>query len=402
MPVKEFMQKLVEEKRNQIENLETALIESEDKEERAKLGETLTRLREELDEAEKVLAGEEQKEEEEAQRSEEQEKEQERQIIGTYTQRAAVPVSTAEQRAKQLEKELEERGKALKEKRAVKVSSEQLVLPKHTGSTINDTFTPVSTLVDQVNTENLNGGDSYEEPYVKSYAEGGITEEGADYADAEPEFDYAPMDRIKITAYAEISKEVKKLPNADYARKVQEACYIALKKKLSSQLINGTGTKQLYGIFGSPKAIDAGTDVELEAIDQNTLNTAVFSYGGDEEVETQATLILNKKTLKALSEVKKANGDPAYDIDVKNRTINKIPYTINSNVKDFTTASNGEFVMAYGNLMDYKMVTFSPVEIEESTDFKFKQGMICYRADVMVGGNVVKQNGFLRLKKKTA
>lgn len=280
MPVKEFMQKLVEEKRSQIENLETALIESEDKEERAKLGETLTRLREELDEAEKVLAGEEQKEEEEAQRSEEQEKEQERQIIGTYTQRAAVPVSTVEQRAKQLEKELEERGKALKEKRAVKVSSEQLVLPKHTGSTINDTFTPVSTLVDQVNTENLNGGDSYEEPYVKSYAEGGITEEGADYADAEPEFDYAPMDRIKITAYAEISKEVKKLPNADYARKVQEACYIALKKKLSSQLINGTGTKQLYGIFGSPKAIDAGTDVELEAIDQNTLNTAVFSYGG--------------------------------------------------------------------------------------------------------------------------
>ena len=128
----------------------------------------------------------------------------------------------------------------------------------------------------------------------------------------------------------------------------------------------------------------------------------MFSYGGDEEVETQATLILNKKTLKALSEVKKANGDPAYDIDVKNRTINKIPYTINSNVKDFTTASNGEFVMAYGNLMDYKMVTFSPVEIEESTDFKFKQGMICYRADVMVGGNVVKQNGFLRLKKKTA
>ena len=178
MPVKEFMQKLVEEKRRQIENLETALIESEDKEERAKLGETLTRLREELDEAEKVLAGEEQKEEEEAQRSEEQEKEQERQIIGTYTQRAAVPVSTVEQRAKQLEKELEERGKALKEKRAVKVSSEQLVLPKHTGSTINDTFTPVSTLVDQVNTENLNGGDSYEEPYVKSYAEGGITEEG--------------------------------------------------------------------------------------------------------------------------------------------------------------------------------------------------------------------------------
>ena len=56
--------------------------------------------------------------------------------------------------------------------------------------------------------------------------------------------------------------------------------------------------------------------MEISAIDINTLNTAVFNYGGDEDVETEAALILNKKTLKALSEVKKANGDPYYYIDI--------------------------------------------------------------------------------------
>lgn len=396
----EFLKKLAEEKRNQIENLENALVESEDREERAKLGETLTKLRSELEEAEKLLSEEEEKEKEKEEEEEKEGVEAQRAILGTYSMRSAVVTTDMEKREKELEKELEQRGKDLKEKRAVKVSSSKLVVPKHAGSTINDTFSPVSTLVDQFNTEDLNGGDSYEEPFVVSYAEGGITEEGADYTDAEPTFNYAEMNRIKVTAYAEISKETKKLPDADYARKVQEACYIAIKKKLSSQSLNGTGNKQLMGIFGTPVAITASKDVEITAIDQNTLNNVVFNYGGDEEVETQATLILNKLTLKALSEVKKANGDPAYEIDVKNKTINKIPYVINSNVKAFDTATTGNFVMAYGNLLDYKIVTFSPVEIEESTDYKFKQGMICFRAEVMVGGNVVKQDAFLRVKKK--
>ena len=107
-----------------------------------------------------------------------------------------------------------------------------------------------------------------------------------------------------------------------------------MKKKLSQQSILGTGTKQLTGICATPKAIDSAKDVEISTIDINTLNEAVFNYGGDEDVEQQGTLLLNKKTLKALSEVKKANGDPAYNIDIKNKTINTIPYEINSNMKD--------------------------------------------------------------------
>ena len=404
--VREFLEKQVEEKRAQVENLQNSMIECDNKEERAQIGETLKKVREELEEAEKILekADEDGVGEDGGTEGKDDGGTAQRSLImrGTYGLGNGTMTNEFEEREKELNKELEARGKALKEKRSVTVSSSNLVLPKHTGNVLNDTFTPVSTLVDQVASDNLNGGESYEEAYVKSYGTGGITEEGADYTEAEPTFGYAPINKIKVTAYAEISEEVKKLPNIDYARKVQEACEIALKKKLSQQALGGTGTKQITGIFASPVAIDAGKDVEISAIDINTLNTAVFNYGGDEDVETEAALILNKKTLKALSEVKKANGDPAYDIDLKKKTINTIPYVINSNVKDFETATEGEFVMAYGDLKAYKMSTFSPVEIVESSDFKFKQGMICFRASVFVGGNVIKQDGFLRLKKKTA
>ncbi len=403
--LKEYLKKQVESKRSQIEILEKAMIESEDKEERAKAGETLTQLRSELTEAEKLLQEEEEKErmaDEEEKEGEERGAEERRlQVIGSYGMRGAAVPASMESREKEMNEQLEKRGADLKEKRAVKVSSGELLLPKHTGNVLNDTFNQVSTLVDRVQTENLNGGESYEEAYVKSYGTGGITGEGEDYVEAEPEFDYAPINKIKITAYAEISEEVKKLPNIDYARKVQEACRIALKKKLSQQIIAGTGTGEMFGICASPKAIDAAKDVEIEEIGLNTLNEAIFGYGGDEDVEAMATIILNKVTLKALSEVRKENGDPAYKIDVKNRTIDTIPYIINSNIPDFATATAGKHFMLYGDLNAYKTAVFSPVEIIESNDFKFKQGMICFRASVFVGGNVVKQDGFIRLKKKS-
>lgn len=405
---KEYLEKVVTEKREKVQNLETALIECEDREKRAKIGETLTKLRDELNEAEEMLKKAEEGDDKGEDKgdggnvgTEQNTTNQRMAILGTYGMGNAMATGTAgEAREKEL-KELEKRGKDLKEKRAVKIAS-KILLPKHVGDVLNDTFTPVSSLVDSVAMENLNGGETYEEAFVKSYGTGGIVEEGTAYTEAEPVFDYAQMNKIKITAYAEISEEVKKLPNIDYAQKVQEAVEIALKKKIAQQIIAGTGTKQLMGIFGTPNAIDTKKDTEITAIDINTLNTALFSFGGDEEVEAQATLILNKKTLKALSEVKKANGDPAYVIDVAKKTINTIPYIINSNIPAFDTATNGQFVMAYGDLGAYKLAIFSEVEVMESTDYKFKEGMICIKASAFIGGNVVKQDGFLRLKKKTA
>lgn len=403
--IKEFLEKTIEQKRSQIEKLEAALVECETKEERSELAETLKNVRSELDEAEKALVEAEAEEEKEEKEDEVETKEGEEsrnkrlEVLGTYTQRGLTP--EMQNREAEYQKVMEERGKALKEKRTITVSTGKGLLPQHSGSQINDTFKPVSTLIDLASSDNLPGGESYKEAFVKSYATGGITGEGEEYTEAEPEFDYAAMNKVKVTAYAELSEEMKKLPNADYAAKVEQACMIALKKKLSEQELNGTGTEQLVGLFkGTPVAIDASKDIELTAIDNNTLNEAIFNYGGDEEVETEAAIILNKKTLKALAEVRNTDGTPAYDIDVKNKTINTIPYIINSNIKDFESASAGDYVMAYGDPRSYKIVTFSSVEIVESTDYKFREGVIAFKASVFVGGNVIKQDGLLRVKKK--
>ena len=58
--------------------------------------------------------------------------------------------------------------------------------------------------------------------------------------------------------------------------------------------------------------------------------------------------------------------------------------------------------MAYGPMENYLLTVFSDVDIQRSTDYKFKQGMICHKGATFVGGNVVAHNGFIRVKKKDA
>ena len=61
----------------------------------------------------------------------------------------------------------------------------------------------------------------------------------------------------------------------------------------------------------------------------------------------------------------------------------------------------GTYCMAYGSLSNYRLVVFSDLDVQRSTDYKFKEGMIAHRAEIYAGGNVVTYNGFIRVKKAT-
>ena len=52
--------------------------------------------------------------------------------------------------------------------------------------------------------------------------------------------------------------------------------------------------------------------------------------------------------------------------------------------------------MIYGIPQYYETAIFSPVEIKKSYDYKFKDGMIAYRASVFAGGNTTAYRGFMR------
>lgn len=332
-------------------------------------------------------------------------------INGNTTAAAkAVDTVPAENRTEQTE--AEKRGTALKEKRAVTISAGSIITPAHASATIAPSFNEVSSIVDLINTEYMNGGESYKKAYNKGYGTGGSTAEGAAYTEADPTTGYAEIVKTKVTAYSEISEEAVKLPAANYDANVVSGVKIAIRKKLAAQIMNGTGASgQFKGIFHNPtkteeQVINPTTDLELAEIDNKTLDNIIYSWGGDEDVEGDAHLILNKADLKAFAMLRDKNDRKVYDIKKKGNTgtINEVPFIINSACGSLTATGTtaGTYCMAYGNLKNYTVAVFADLEVARSTDYKFKEGMIAHKANVMSGGSVASYNGFIRIKKKAA
>lgn len=318
-------------------------------------------------------------------------------------------------------------GKSLKDGKSVKYNARTLanprntlttasgiVMPHHTSPDIMPTFNDVSSLIDRVKTVPLVGGETYQRPYVKSYGDGaGSTAEGADYNTSEPEFGYSTIVREKITAYAEEPEEMVKLPDADYDGVVEESVTKAIKRYASRQILTGTGgAGKFRGIFYNPAnaaedIIDRKTDItSIKAIESDTLDEIIYSFGGVEEVEDIAVLILNKMDLKKFAKLRDKQGRKVYTIvnHGNTGTIDEVPYIINSACAEISTETDaaGKYCMAYGPLSNYEVAIFSDIDAQKSTEYKFKQGQIAYKACVFMGGNVVAKNGFIRVKNADA
>ena len=324
----------------------------------------------------------------------------------SLTKMTEIPMISTKNNAEQRDL-LEKRGKDLMENRTIKVSSDEVLLPEHVDSTLAPyPFKPVSELVDRVHTINLQGGETYTKSYVKSYGEAGTTDEGASYTETEPHYGYVTIPKVKVTAYTEITEELEKLPAINYQAEVIKNINISLRKKISQQIIKGDGTTNNFtGIFSDKAdALKDQADLEISAIDENTLDDIVFAYGGDEAIENGACLIINKNDLRAFAKLRTKEGRKVHNIDYVNQTIDGIPYVLNGNCSALSDPSTGvgTYCIAYGSLFNYEVPIFSNVEIGKSTDYKFKDGIICYKASVFTGGNVVGYKGFVRVKKGEA
>ena len=286
--------------------------------------------------------------------------------------------------------------------------SATIVVPSNFSANINPDFPSMSSLVDAVSHLSLNGGEKFRQPYLTGFDLGGYTGEGENAHEAETHFAYVDIDKTKITAYAELTEELEKLPAAPYADYVFQNIRNSMRKLLTKEILVGSGSSnQLVGIFSNAAAaIDPATDFSLSQITDTTLDEILFNYGGEEEVEEPAVLILNKMDLLAFSKVRTATKQKFYDININGNSgsINGVPFIINSACKSLVASdtATGDYCMAYGLLSSYLLVEFSPMEVKRSDDFKFRQGITAFRGSCFFGGNVTRKNGFLRVKKSAS
>lgn len=317
--------------------------------------------------------------------------------------------------------EAEERAKAFVESgkmkigatetRATLIATGTIVTPSKAGDTIRDTMETVSSIVDQVETVDLTGCGSYEEAYVKTEMVAGTREDGkAATNTTDPEFRIAKLQPYTVNVTAYVSKNLSRVTPLQYEAKVKQLALRALKKKLANMIANGESV--FFGIktAKNTKSEDICKEVVVDSnkIDENTLHKIVFGYGGSDELGGNARLYLTKEDLEAFGKVRGTNEKRnLYEITPDTGNANTgviknggliVPYTLLSGLTSLSTATKGSAkiqTMLYGDPKNFELGLFGDYSIEVSKDYKFAEGLLAIMGEVMVGGNVIVDGGFV-------
>lgn len=300
-----------------------------------------------------------------------------------------------------------------KEARSVLLSSGKLATPTQVGG-INEPGTAYSSIIDMVTVEDMTGIGSYKEAYVDSWQTAGPAVEGTASTPSDPSFKTVAINPFLLDTVTYVSREIRKQSPLQYEEKVRQGALIALRKKVAEWIVSGNGTSAIYGINNavntesSPESMHRELPVDEAKIDEKTLREIVFLYGTEEEVVGDAVLFLNKLDLIAFGDVRGTNEKGAvYEIipDGSNPNIGVIKdggltvkYCLNNSITPLSTATRGTSkikTMIYGNPNCYKLGLFGDYEVNVSEDYKFAEGLLSIRGEVMVGGNVTHKNGFL-------
>jgi len=280
------------------------------------------------------------------------------------------------------------------------------VTPQGGGSTIHDGFAgQVSSLLNQVNVQNLHGLGSWEEPYVVSDmpAQGGdvAANSGKTRTTTDPAFAKAGMVAYEATVTSFVDKKIANLSPADYAAKVQQMALRALHRKAVALMINGDGaaSPKMYG-FLTAKNTEGNaifhTASKVTAIDENTLNGLIYGYGGDEMLGGNARLLLTKTNLEAFGNLKGTNEKiPMYEITFDAATGGNtgtlkrggliVPYTICSAI--------GDSKLAYGDPFNYMLILFSDYVIGVDNSYKAGERLATILGDVTQSGHLTVDKG---------
>lgn len=300
----------------------------------------------------------------------------------------------------------------------VTLATGTIVEPTGAGSNIRDPLgNMVSSIVDQVYVQDLTGMGSYMEPYVISEidANAGKVESLAGTArttSTDPTFGVSEIRPYELNVTTFVDRNLSRLSPASYYDKIFSMAMRALRRKLAGLIVNGDGEASpvMYGIKTAKNKAGAAiyASQDISAIDVDTLDTLYFAYGSSEAMGPSARLFLTKQDLKAFGALRGTNEkrrllEIAPDAGNPNTgTIRDggvvIPYTIVSDLNSLTGAAAGAAAiqtMLYGDPLNYELGLFGDYSIRVDESVKAVERMYAILGDVMVGGNLIVDKGFV-------
>lgn len=309
--------------------------------------------------------------------------------------------NTIEARAQQFAKEERETIEA----RALLVSGGTIATPTGAQNDINEAVgAKYSSIVDMVDTEIVTGMGAYVVPLMTGDVEGKDGTEGTAPAASDATFAKVTLTPNEYVSLSYVSKLLRKEAPQNYEAAVSKSAKGGLRQKMSKAIVDA--------VYASAHAasVEIAKDTTNGAkIGADTLRKIVLNYGGDEAVEGQAVLFLNKTDLQAFGDVRGTNEKKAvYDIvpDSANPNVGlikdgglSVPYCINKNCEALAgNKGASKKTMIYGNPKCVKQILWGDVEVEANEGYKFAEGLLTVRGEVLADADLVVKDGFVVVK----
>ena len=255
-----------------------------------------------------------------------------------------------------------------------------------------------SSIIDRVQTINLQGLRGWEEPYIaaEAAAQAGAvnTLAGTARTQTNPTFAVAQIKPYEVNVTHAVDRNISNLSNADYYGKVFSLAMTAMRRKVANLIVLGDGqnTPDMFGMTtGKNKA---GTAIyatkTLSALDENTLDELYYEYGTDEAVGENGTLIVSKARLKLLGMIRNSNKERVFKVNHATGMIedggNAIPF-----IESVDAGSN----LIFGDPQNYLLGLFGDMTVRIDESVYADKRLIAILGDAIVGGNIVAHHGFV-------
>lgn len=288
---------------------------------------------------------------------------------------------------------------------SVLVSGGTIAQPKDVDG-ITGLYPQVSSIVDMVDVVDCSGaGAGMDFAYQITDAEAADHIEGSAASQSEPTFDIVHVTAADKALVSYISNKVRKQSPLTYEATVRDSAMTALRKAASKICVEAvTGSE-----IADTMAIELDSS-NKGVLDEKFLRKITLNYGGDEAVMGEAVLFINKADLIALGDVRGSNKQPVYEItpDAGNPNTGiikdgglAVKYCINNNCAALAgTAQTSTDVLGafYGNPKAIKLCMFEGMEVATSEDYKFAEDMLAVRGKTSIGAGMVQYKGFVVAK----
>ena len=234
---------------------------------------------------------------------------------------------------------------------------------------------------------NTAGGENLQIPSLSTYSVGTINAEGAAMGESDPAFNsFITLGAYKYSFLTQVSEELLTDSGVDFLGFLADQVGNALGFAVGSALTVGTGTVEPRGIVTASAV--GGTAGTATAFTADNLIDLLYSLDGAARNLPGVGWMMNGKSVGAVRKLKDTAGNyvfqPSLAMDSPDMLLGK-PIYENPSMVDVATGTKSVIV---GHLPSYFVRTVGGLRLDRSDDYAFNAGLITFRAQFRVDGNL--------------